>query len=473
MSPQFVYRGMKWKQILCGVLTTALLVPPSPASPSQPFKTRLDREKKVVHALDRLTFGPRPGDYAEVKRLGLQKWIDRQLHPERIPENPLLESKLAPLESLRMSPEEVARHYPPPQMVKAIADGRQPMPDDPILRTSLTRLVARYKAKTGAAEEEALEPVRPLDRILDPAQIGTIKRGSADQKRQLLSKLSTADLDDLIVALPPPMRQQLFVAAPVDVRRKILLLRAPQQVVAYDLLESKMLRAVYSNRQLAEELDDFWFNHFNVFYDKGADRFLIPSYERDAIRPNVLGSFRTCWKPQPRARPCCSIWIIQSGAAPARTGAAERKLWPRVAGTAHARRERRLHSAGRNGSGALLHRLDHSRAPERRRFLLQRQDPRQGREGGPGPYDSGRRRHGGWRKGARHSGRSSLHREVYISRSWRSASLPTILRRCWWTGWRRRSWPRHGDIREVMKTMLASKEFWSAGRLPGQGENAV
>ena len=43
---------------------------------------------------------------------------------------------------------------------------------------------------------------------------------------------------------------------------------------------------------MAEELDDFWFNHFNVFYDKGADRFLIPEYERDAIRPNVLGKFR-------------------------------------------------------------------------------------------------------------------------------------------------------------------------------------
>jgi uncharacterized protein (DUF1800 family) len=53
-----------------------------------------------------------------------------------------------------------------------------------------------------------------------------------------------------------------------------------------------MLRAIESKRQLAEELDDFWFNHFNVYYDKGSDRFLIPAYERDAIRPNVLGKFR-------------------------------------------------------------------------------------------------------------------------------------------------------------------------------------
>lgn len=52
------------------------------------------------------------------------------------------------------------------------------------------------------------------------------------------------------------------------------------------------MRAIYSNRQLAEELDDFWFNHFNVYYDKGSDRFMIPAYERDAIRPNILGKFR-------------------------------------------------------------------------------------------------------------------------------------------------------------------------------------
>jgi uncharacterized protein (DUF1800 family) len=99
-------------------------------------------------------------------------------------------------------------------------------------------------------------------------------------------------LEEMLIAMPRPQRQQLFNNAPTDVRRKILLLNNPQQVVAYDLLESKLLRAIGSNRQLAEELDDFWFNHFNVFYEKGSDRFLIPEYERDAIRPNVLGKFR-------------------------------------------------------------------------------------------------------------------------------------------------------------------------------------
>src|SRR5205823_6709019 len=64
------------------------------------------------------------------------------------------------------------------------------------------------------------------------------------------------------------------------------------QIVARDLMEGKILRAVCSNRQLEEVLTDFWFNHFNVFLDKGADRYLVTEYEREAIRPHVLGKFK-------------------------------------------------------------------------------------------------------------------------------------------------------------------------------------
>ena len=58
------------------------------------------------------------------------------------------------------------------------------------------------------------------------------------------------------------------------------------------LEEAKLLRAVYSERQLEEVLVDFWFNHFNVFAGKGATRNYVSEYEREAIRPYVLGHFR-------------------------------------------------------------------------------------------------------------------------------------------------------------------------------------
>ncbi len=111
------------------------------------FQKKLNKDQQILHALDRLTFGPRPGDVARVKKMGLKKWIDLQLHPERIAENPALEAKLEPLESLRMSPAEATQHYPPPQLVLAIAQGRQPMPEDPVMRASVQRMMVRYKAR--------------------------------------------------------------------------------------------------------------------------------------------------------------------------------------------------------------------------------------------------------------------------------------------------------------------------------------
>ena len=63
--------------------------------------------------------------------------------------------------------------------------------------------------------------------------------------------------------------------------------------VAYESGEERLLQALNSPGQLQEVLVDFWFNHFNVFQGKGLDRVLVENYEREAIRPNVLGRFRT------------------------------------------------------------------------------------------------------------------------------------------------------------------------------------
>jgi uncharacterized protein (DUF1800 family) len=69
-------------------------------------------------------------------------------------------------------------------------------------------------------------------------------------------------------------------------------LQQPQKIIA-ELQASRILRAVYSERQLQEVMVDFWSNHFNVFAGKGADRWLLPSYDRDTIRPNAMAKFST------------------------------------------------------------------------------------------------------------------------------------------------------------------------------------
>jgi len=193
------------------------------------FEKRLGKDQGILHVLNRLTFGPRPGDVEAVRKMGLKKWIDQQLHPERIAENPELAERLRPLKSLPMSPAEVATNYPPRVVV-------QPQ-----------RLRVQQKANDQG------------------------KGGDPSQQAMRQQVLGTLD--------------------PVE-RRNLVADRTPQQVLTYDLNEAKLYRAIYSNRQLEEQMADFWFNHFNVYMDKGADRILTTSYERDAIRPYVFGKFR-------------------------------------------------------------------------------------------------------------------------------------------------------------------------------------
>src|SRR4051795_6511646 len=111
------------------------------------FSQPLSPDDRLHHALDRLTFGPRPGDREQLERSGFDKWIDGQLHPERIPENSLLEERLAPLESLRLNIHDTYMHYPPPQAIAAVARGKGALPDDPELRALVVRLADRYLEK--------------------------------------------------------------------------------------------------------------------------------------------------------------------------------------------------------------------------------------------------------------------------------------------------------------------------------------
>ncbi len=147
-------------------------------------------------------------------------------------------------------------------------------------------------AKNGAADNGPLEAAVPLEQLLTREQIRTLRTGSVEQKRAVIAAIPEDQMDDVAIALPPGLRLQLLPAVEPALRRKLMLLTAPQQLVAFDLSEGKLYRAILSNRQLEEQMVDFWYNHFNVFLDKGADRYLVPTYEREAIRPHVLGKFR-------------------------------------------------------------------------------------------------------------------------------------------------------------------------------------
>src|SRR6516165_7093598 len=75
------------------------------------FDQKLSTDKQVIHVLNRMTFGPRPGDVEQVRKMSVEKWIDLELHPDRIPENPILVAKLKPLETLELASWELLQKY--------------------------------------------------------------------------------------------------------------------------------------------------------------------------------------------------------------------------------------------------------------------------------------------------------------------------------------------------------------------------
>ena len=292
---------------------------------SDRFDTRLSKDQQILHVLNRLTFGPRPGDVDEVPRMGLEKWIDLQLHPDRIPENPILEARLKPFESLHLSTAEILKNYsqpvlnfprfvPLPELVgqeqarklqtgtaearKAILDSL----DADKRRAALARLSPELfeglpdlkKEAESARQADAAERQRenrklnpPLMDLLNPDQMATALRGNPEQIKSLLDYFDPMKRQQIAAALPP----QALADLP-EIRRMGMRLRQPQQLVFDDLKEGKVFRAIYSNRQLQEVLVDFWFNHFNVYEGKMNVRPLLTAYERDTIRPHVLGRFK-------------------------------------------------------------------------------------------------------------------------------------------------------------------------------------
>jgi len=241
------------------------------AGASALFRQSIPNNQKAEHALNRLTFGPRPGDIQRVQALGIKKWIDLQLSPQRIPENPILDNKLRPLDTLSMTTAQMLQTYPPPRVVKAMASGKLSL-----------------QSESG---QDTTTAVPELSALLEPRQIRLLRNGTPQQKLDVFNSLAPDRQNQVLDGMGQGMRMQLYAAAPPDLRRHIQTIKGGQTIAAQDLMAAKLFRAVYSNRQLEEVLVDFWYNHFNVFLDKGADRYLVTAYERDAIRPHVLGKF--------------------------------------------------------------------------------------------------------------------------------------------------------------------------------------
>ncbi|MFZ1131475.1 MAG: DUF1800 domain-containing protein [Terriglobales bacterium] len=298
--------------LLVAVSPTLAQQPPhSPTAPKSPVRASnvpsskptppLTQEQRALHALNRLTFGPRPGDLQKVMDTDVNDWIEQQLHPEEINDS-VLDGKLGPLRTLRISTRDLVQTFPNNNLIKQAAEGKIPLPSDPIKRSiyevQISILAERQKQDQAARDGKTLDPD-------SREKIEKQNQDSAATRAETILALPKDKRMEAIIALPPDerrlfvtyirgqQRDRLLADLPSDQREAFLAMNsAPVNVVTSELQQAKLLRALYSERQLQEVMTDFWFNHFNVYLNKDSDQYLLTAYERDVIRPHALGKFK-------------------------------------------------------------------------------------------------------------------------------------------------------------------------------------
>jgi uncharacterized protein (DUF1800 family) len=221
---------------------------------------RLSEDQRVLHVLNRLGFGARPGDIERVKAMGLNNYIAQQLNPEKISDT-LVDAKVRNLPTLSMTTAELYEKYPQPGQLLRQLQRRGDLPED---------LAGAQKNRSKDAS--ALPGAQ--------SQATDAKMMPPDPKNDNGAKVDSG---------PGARDNQAYRRAIREYYQKNGL-QLPQRITS-ELQASRILRAAYSERQLQEVMVDFWTNHFNVFAGKGADRWLLVSYDRDTIRPNAMSKF--------------------------------------------------------------------------------------------------------------------------------------------------------------------------------------
>jgi len=307
-------------------------------------ETQLQGDQRIIHMLNRFTFGPRPGDLDAVRNMGLDHWFDRQLHPQMM-DQAALNARLAQYPAMQTSSEDLLYRLPSNAVIRQALEGKAPVPKDgplhAVYENQMYRVAEKQKEKqsqqpaSSVATSERPKPTGtrmdagagsqqndPAARLLDSLDKAIDKDEQADGTT--LTSVAAEPLQrgphsaafDTIVALPPPQRIARLAAMPPsefdaffkslrgpdraalaagmspEIKETLSALESPQRTVTEELFAQRLTRDLYSEAQLQEVMTDFWLNHFNVYLRKNeATPYYLVSYERDAIRPHALGRF--------------------------------------------------------------------------------------------------------------------------------------------------------------------------------------
>jgi len=318
-----------------------LYAAPAPSAAPASAAGTLQGNDRILHALNRFTYGPRPGDVEAVQKMGLDKWFAQQLNPAGI-DNSDLQARLEQYPAMQMNEQELMMRFPTNQMIRAISNGLQPMPSDPTEHAIYADQIYFYntfRAKQAqAGKANAADGAPPMMADADMQKDGANSMAGNDTAGQAMTPavaakkgkgkktateaaierngdaMSREDMEALI-ALPAQQRydrilamtpQQLLAFRAVANRlrgqiaegmtpsqREVLgALGNSRQVVGGELLASTLTREIYSTHQLQEVMTDFWLNHFNVYVKKNEiTPYQLVGYERDTIAPHALGRF--------------------------------------------------------------------------------------------------------------------------------------------------------------------------------------
>ena len=194
-------------------------------------------DRTIVHVLNRLGYGPRPGDIERVRETSVTTYIEAQLFPDRIDDSGV-GARLERLDALeRSTPDIIETYHLPAQQARRQRRRERAARADQPPATPPGAEPPGTPAPTTGRRDRPTDPGTPLTGVT-----GAIRR---------------------------------------------------ERVLVDQLAEQKLIRAVHSERQLQEVLVDFWFNHFNVFAGKSPlIRPYLIEYDRDVIRPRVFGRFR-------------------------------------------------------------------------------------------------------------------------------------------------------------------------------------
>lgn len=252
-------------------------------------------DQVILHLLNRFAYGPRPGDVERVKQMGVSAWLKQQLQPKTIDDS-ALDRRLDAYPAMKLSLDDLVVRYPNEAVIRKNLNGRETgVPGDAGERAIYADMEAKYREKVNGKKNGDAGDAMNANPPAPPRNfdIAGLLADTAPNRFKFLLGLSTDDSRDLRGELTNPQREHLMDGFTPEQREQVAaLIINPRQVVVSEIEQTKLLRDIYSERQLNEVMTDFWLNHFNVYMAKSQESpYYIADYEKNVVRPRALGYF--------------------------------------------------------------------------------------------------------------------------------------------------------------------------------------